>query len=248
MRLTDRDVAIVRAVARFGVLTRTQIARHLAFRSVTRVNAVLLRLASHGYLRRRVQPTLHGTRRLTYTLGRLGAELVDDPSVRSHSDWQGRSDLFLDHELHVNDVRLAFEEQGLPDYRLIDWLTPSGLRAQALGVIPDGCVQYTLNNLTFVAFIEADLGTESRARWRSKVESYRRLALSGRHEQVFGLRFFRVLVVTTTERRLVNIAGEIARQTEQIFWLTTFDELLAKGPLGSVWRRPKDHSFQSLTT
>jgi len=241
MALTERDRRIVGEVARLGILTREQVARHLRFGSVTRANAVLLRLHRHGYLRRRTQPTVLGSRRQAYVVGPAGQALLDgafDARTRDARAWGDRSDLFVEHELHVNDVRLAFEDLAAPAYRLLGWRTAADLKAMALGIVPDGFLEYESGGRAFAAFVEADLGTETRARWRGKVEAYCDLAFSGRFASAFGRTYFRVLVVTTTAARAASIAGEVARQTDRIFRLSTFAQLRESGPLAAIWRTP----------
>lgn len=248
MVLTARDEEIIAAVADFGILTRAQVARHLRFGSTTRVNAVLLRLTRHGYLQRRLQPTLLGTRRQTYLLGKRGAELigVSTGSRRSVRAWSDASDLFVEHRLLVNDVRLGFAHCAHVDFALTKWLDEAALRQFNLDFIPDGYGEYCVGEKTFAVFLEADNGTESRTRWREKVAQYVHFAESGRFQTLWNRRFFRVLVVLPSARRLASVSGEIARRTTRIFWLTTREEFASAGPLATIWRRPASLDLQSL--
>jgi hypothetical protein len=248
MMLTDRDRRLIAAVAEFGVLTREQIARHLSFGSVTRTNAILLRLTQHKYLERRLQPSLRGSRRLTYVLGPHGQELLDGARPVEHPRrWLRATDLFLEHRLLVNDVRLTFEHARAEGYRLERWLVEQRLLELRLGPVPDGYAEYRIDEKLFACFLEADNGTESRTRWRQKVTAYLNLAYSGRFSKAFPLQYFRVLVVVPSRRRLDNIQHEIATQTDRIFWLATISDLQAQGPFASIWRRPGTTDVQSLT-
>lgn len=248
MVLTARDRQLITAVADFGVLTREQIARHLRFGSVTRVNAVLLRLSRHGYLERRPQPSLVGSRRLTYVLGRAGAELLGATNILpDRRRWQRASDLFLDHRLFVNDVRLTFAECDAAGYGMQRWLAENQLRDLHLGFIPDGYCEYRIGDKTFACFLEADNGTESRRRWQEKISAYTDLAFSGRFADRFARQFFRVLVITTSPRRADNIRRETANQTDRLFWFTSRSAFAERGPFAPIWSRPLPGAPQSLT-
>lgn len=247
MVLTARDREVVALVARLEALTRVQIAQALSFGSVTRANAVLLRLARHGYLHRRYQPTLSGTRRAVYILGKTGHELVGERQ-NANSRMSSSSDLFLEHRLFVNDVWLSFAMLKHDGYNLTRWTAEGELRERNLGIIPDAYAEYMFNAQAFAAFIEADLGTESLKRWEIKVSAYTHLAFSGKFAQAFGRRYFRVLVVAPSDRRVDNLRKAIAAQTERIFWLTTRQQLAQSGLFGVIWRRPADHAVKSLTT
>jgi hypothetical protein len=247
MVLTERDRTLVAAVAEFGILTREQIVRHMRFGSVTRANAVLLRLARHRYLLRRPQPSLRGSRRLTYTVGPLGGELLG-LSVRaiSRRRWTYLSDLFVEHQLAVNDVRLMFQHLEYPTYEFIKWVAERQLATMGLQLVPDGYCEYRLDGRSYAAFVEVDNGTESRSRWTQKTKAYTELAFAGRFTERFNRQFFRVLVTAPSARRRNGIAQEVARHTDRIVWLATHEELLAGGPFGRVWRRPADPNAQSL--
>jgi hypothetical protein len=250
MILTDRDRQIVAAVANFGILTREQIAMHLRFGSVTRANAVLLRLTRHQYLARRLQPSVRGTRRLTYVLGSVGAELLGysqkgrDRNTRRR--WVSASDLFVEHQLAVNDVRLLFQHLDVSGYEFTSWRTERQLALLNVGVVPDGYCEYRVVDRSYGVFVEVDNGTESQSRWRQKVTAYLALAFGGKFTERFHRQFFRVLVTAPSERRLTGIAREIARRTDQIFWLALQSDLLHQGPLAHIWRRPTDSGPYSL--
>jgi len=159
MHLTDRDADIVRDVAAYTVMTRDQIQRKRGIGSVPRANAVLLRLIRASYLSRRYQPTVVGTRRPVYFIGPRGAELLDGANgdgARSRAHVAGLSDLFLQHQLGVNEVRMVFE-QPRADYMPERWTTDFSLRDARLGLIPDGYVEFLAQGQRFTAFIEMDL-------------------------------------------------------------------------------------------
>jgi hypothetical protein len=250
MVLTDRDRRIVSAVADFGILTRTQLGQHLQFGSVTRANAVLLRLVRHDYLTRRLQPTVRGSRRQTYVVGPRGLELLEGASEqhqRTRRGWREASDLFVEHRLLVNDLRLVLHHTRTAGYELRRWVGETELRRMNLGVVPDGFAEYHIDGKSFCIFLEADNGTETLGRWRLKVTQYRDLAFSGRFHTEFAREYFRVLVLLPGGRRLESVRREVSRQTHQLFWFTTFDELQTSGLFAPIWRRPAGKGSLSLT-
>ena len=106
LAFTERDRAIVREVARFGVMSREQLVRLKFFASKTRANDRLKRLVDVGYLAARRQPLPVGGPRCVYLPGRLVADGRD--TRRRFADV---SDLFVAHQLGLVDIRLAFEHR-----------------------------------------------------------------------------------------------------------------------------------------
>jgi hypothetical protein len=250
MVLTERDRRLIEAVEAFGIVTREQIARHLRFGSVTRANSVLLRLFRHGYLGRRLQPSLRGTRRLTYFVGPKGHELIgiSPKSVDTgRRRWPGLSDLFVDHQLDLNDVRLTFEHLHHSGYEFVRFLSERELSLMSLPLVPDGYCEYRIDGKAYAAFLEVDRGTEPRSRWTAKVAAYLQLAYQGMFAEKFGRRFFRVLVTAPSARRVEGIAHEVSKRTDRIFWVGVHGDVLREGPLASVWHRPNGTGPTSLT-
>lgn len=242
MVLTDRDRRLISDVASFGVLTRRQLQDLGHFHSVTRANAVLLRLTRFSYLSVRPPLAVSARARAVYALGRRGAELCHLDGKGSR--FGGASDLFVHHQLLVNDIRILFGQDDA-GYALERWMTDLELGARGLGLLPDGYVEYSWHGRHFSAFIEADRGTETLDRWLAKVNGYVGIA-QGPYQQGFGRRFFRVLVVAESERRLENIQKAVARRTDRLFWFAPLGALRAVHPIHAGWLRP-DGSVQQLT-
>lgn len=182
-----------------------------------------------------------------YLVGPLGWELLLGPAeARPRSSWEERSDLFIEHQLAINDVRLAFEAAATFGVQLLRWLPESNLRGRNLPIIPDAYLEWTHGKATHAAFLEADLGTESRRRWTEKLRGYFSLTLGDRFTREFGKPTFDVLVVTTSEKRLGNIRNLVARHTDRVFLLTTRESLVRRGPTAAIWHRPKGAALESL--
>lgn len=236
--LTERDRAVLSEVTRFGVMSREQLIRLKLFRSKTRANERLRRLVNHDYLTTRRQALQLGGPRFIYLPGRA---LADTQETRRR--FSEVSDVFLLHQLGLIDIRIAFEAHTT----LTRWLSDKELATATLGVIPDAYLEFQVGTPTFCAFIEYDRGTETLGRFERKVRAYLDAAYSGAFERTFHRKYFRLLVVTDTDRRLATLSADVARLTDKIVRLTTLAELSASGPLASIWRRPGTSISQSLT-
>jgi hypothetical protein len=86
----------------------------------------------------------------------------------------------------------------------------------------------------------------SNGRIKSKIMAYLEYVKSGQYEQDFGRKYFRVLFVTKTQARLLNLKTTIEKLTNKIFYLTTFD-LLSHDPIRDhVWVRAGRSNLFSL--
>jgi hypothetical protein len=235
--LTERDRLVLSETSRFGVVTRDQLIRLKLFGSKTRANERLRKLVAEGYLAARRQPLHVGGPRFVYL---PGPALKDGQETRRR--WSDASDLFVHHQLGLVDIRLAFEQHAT----LTRWATDKELASNALGVIPDAYLEYQTHALTFCCFIEYDRGTETVGRVDNKVRAYVELAYSGRFERAFGRRFFRLLLITDSPKRLTVLSDSAARITDKIVRFTTLQQLSQDGPLASIWRRPGVQTPESL--
>ena len=125
VRLTDRDLAIIKSVYEHRALTTPQIQRmHFPAGQGRSERGRLvhcqhrLKLLYHnGYLTRDERPTKlsEGREALVYFLDTLGAKLlasyykvdISELDWRPRDNTAGANHLFIDHLLHTNDVRIA---------------------------------------------------------------------------------------------------------------------------------------------
>jgi hypothetical protein len=128
-RITDRDIEILRAIARWRFLTSEQIVRYLIMRDGAASHQHVLRrlnaLFAHAYLDRPVQQhvQLSGFLPLVYALGRRGARLLAeigdsaDPNLQWTLKNARATSVFLLHTLETAEVMLRFDaamrERGL---------------------------------------------------------------------------------------------------------------------------------------
>jgi hypothetical protein len=223
MRLTKRDKAIVEAVHRCRLLRQDQL-ETLFFGTRSAAQRVLVRLYDHGFLDRRFVPVLSGRSPTFYLLDRRGAELLRAEMGYDELSWHHSSkDLssdFLEHTLAINDVRIAVTLAARQrDYDLIEWKSESEVKAdydrvtiqttrggqRRVPIVPDSyfLLQTPLGRAPF--FLELDRGTETLARFQTKIRAYLAYYASGGYEKRYGTTSLRVLTVTTSEARRDNL-------------------------------------------
>src|SRR5207249_11117071 len=99
----------------------------------------------------------------------------------------------------------------------------------------------------FTFFLELDRGTEGGGTLQDKIDPYARYAESGLSEKQFAARTFRVLVITTTERRMQGLLKMTESRSPNLFWITTWERFRDSKLLDSYWRRSAaDPEFYSL--
>ena len=105
-------------------------------------------------------------------------------------------------------------------------------------LIPDGYFEIATSGGIRPMFLEVDLGHQAMKVWQQKARSYLQLALSGDFTKLFRHSQFRVLVITTSPRRLAKIRSVIAKQTDKVFWLSDFQTINRAGFWSACWLRP----------
>ncbi len=249
----DDNIALQLAVllADWRYLRRDQIAMLLAAPEDS-LDGLLADLAARDVVRS--VPTAHlNLERSVYALGRGGAALaashlgIDRAGLVRLQRRVPVGPLFLQHTLAVNDIRLAFHRPatGHPGHALLTWRhdreiadrVPHPARPGVwLPVWPDGYLVYQAAARRIAAFIEADRGTVTNKRWMARVQAYVAYRLSGRFRARYGVPSFRVLTVTTTERRLANLLHATQEADgRRVLWFTTFAELSRHSPLAPIW-------------
>jgi hypothetical protein len=144
--------------------------------------------------------------------------------------------------MRVNDLYCTVKYEPIPvqGTRFIRWLAFHEPLETGLALIPDGYFEVATRARVLAAFVEVDLGHESRTVWRAKVQGYLRHAVSGSFRARFGQDQFRTLVVADSDRRILSLRAATADITQKIFWFTTFDAVRREGFWSPIWQRPKD--------
>jgi len=241
LTVQDRDRQLFRELDSMRVIDREQAQVVMDFRSVRRANRRLNALVRAGMLRRILIPNPGVGQKALYTLSPKAAALVGArlPGLPMRQSRFGASP-FLLHRLAINEFYLTVKYRPLPqaDMRLSRWISFREPLTAAIPLIPDGYFEIVTNGTTRAMFLEADLGSESMLIWQKKAQFYVQMALSGACNELFRQPQFRVLVIATTERRLQHIRAAVAKFTDKIFWLSTFDEIKQRGFWSPVWLRP----------
>lgn len=249
--LQPRDLRLLKELDIMRVVDREQAKLVAGFGSTTRANTRLLILARAGLLSRTFIGTIGAGHKALYTLSPKGAGLVQArlPGLPLRSADKLVGSPFLLHQLKINEVYLTVKHRPIPlvDVRFRRWLAFREPLSASLPLIPDGYFEIDAAGTIPPMFVEVDLGTEERTVWQKKVQFYLQLALSGQFEQMFDQPQFRVLVITTTDRRLAGIREVARKLTDKIFWFSTFEAIQRAGFWVPVWLRPSGDQRQPLT-
>lgn len=192
MRITKRDVTIIRDLALSHALTRDQFIRLGYFGSITRANTRLRDLIKCGWVRRLSTPFFQQS---IYCVTKQAAEVVGEriaPVVRRRSV----SPRFLQHALMITESRLALTKTHGGTWFFEQQLWRKLRNGSGREVRPDGLVLSSVASL-----IEVDLGHVSPAKFREKLLAYQELALSGQCSEFYGFDGFSLLTLTTGKSR-----------------------------------------------
>ncbi len=258
-RLTERDKQIIQAVAAYRFLSTTQI-RRLFFAVTSKSSQCDQRLKllyHHGYLERHQQmgiemgdnkPILYSSTRKGLRL--LQAQAMTDTTQDTDVARNSIRNLYLDHLLEVNDVRIAFAQAcRLLGFAFERWIQEQAARAAVLAdrnqivqalykqVAPDGVCIFSTGKSTLTFFIELDRGTETLGRVKKKLESYVVAYKSGTLTKAFGINDLRVLIITSSKSRLDNIVDTLRAIPENQYFACTYRTLVtAENTLTSpIW-------------
>ena len=247
--LQKRDLEFFKVLGKHARLVdRKQAMQFAGFSSQTRANARLLKLTANGFLRRYFLGTLKGGSKALYTLspkGALAAGVENRPVIRPKESLLV-GDPFVNHQLAVNDVHIAARftlPQGFIFRRFLSFARPL---TKSIPLIPDGYFEIGTPLGIRPAFCEVDCGTETLKVWAKKADLYLQLAISGIFKKLFEQEQFKVLVVARSERRLSSIRKTIAKQTQKIFWFSSFEQINRDGFWSAVWLRPASDQKLSL--
>jgi hypothetical protein len=239
--LQERDLGLLEALETMRVIDR-QLAKVVAgFRSTTRANTRLLALTRAGFLKR----AFIGSRQAVYWLPN---KPLQDSSRKRESPAVEPAALFLRHQLEINRMQLPVQYSGIPTrgWWFVKWQSFQKQLSATIPLIPDGYFEIGSQQGLRPAFVEVDLGTEAVPVVAKKASLYLQLAASGEFAQIFDRTQFRVLVITTSERRLQNLRAAIAKLTDKIFWFGTLDMLSTERFWSAAWFRPTGDQLQSL--
>lgn len=192
MRVTKRDIRLLRDLALSHVLSRDQFLHLGYFNSITRVNTRLRELGSLGMVRRLESPFFGQG---LYIASKQAAEVVGE-RISSLIDGRTSSPRFVQHAMSVTNVRIALQRKSRAEWRFEQQLWRKIRGSKNIEVRPDGLLMASLP-----IFIEVDMGHVSAPRFKEKLCSYQELSTSGQCQSLYGFSQFRVLTVTTGQLR-----------------------------------------------
>lgn len=246
--LQDRDRRLLSELGTLRIVDREMAKLVAGFRSTTRANTRLLKLTRAGLLHRFFIGSAAAGRKAIYTLSHKGG-ILTGTEYRRISRSHGKTlvgDLYIEHQMRVNEVYATVKHRPLPaGVRFLRWRSFHEPFTQTTRLVPDGYCE--IETATRPMFLEADLGHQSMRVWEQKTRSYLQFAISGEFTRLFRQPQFRILVITTSQRRLAKIRSVIARQTDKVFWLSDFQTINRAGFWSAVWLRPKGDQCLSLT-
>lgn len=262
-KITSRDLDILLAIYRFRFMTRQLVEWVFFLRGEPdfdgRSSASGRRLqALHdaGYVERLVLPMLPGAGRapLVYALSSRGTSAVAGclDIDRAKVDWvpahNRATPFFMEHTLAIARLwaSLVAALRG-SDVEIKRWIGEAELRRfntrveehpsyRWLPVRPDGYFElWWPDNSVLPCFVEVDMGTETNARIYWKMRAYLTYRRDG-FQQDYNRPPFKVLVVTSGDRRLDNLRRTVRKATSEDFCLyTLLDNLHPRRVLTEWW-------------
>ena len=217
MKLTDRDIRLVKDIALSHVMSRDQILELGYFTSVTRVNTRLRELARLSLVRRLDTPFFGQS---LYMAGR-NAQEISGGRIAQLLDKRTSSPRFVQHALSVTNVRIALIKKGAGEWRFEQQLKMAFTADRRFEIRPDGLFMATKLPL----FIEVDLGHVNPAKFKEKLLAYRSFVHSGNCEAIYCSQTFRLLTITTGTARSRNLRQLLPPNPGFEFLVQTFEEL-----------------------
>lgn len=253
LRLQARDLRIIKAIHDCVALQITHI-HAMFFGSSSRAYDRMAKLLEYGYIDcvyvSQISTSPNSSQRVFVT-SKLGAQVLVDNFGYDSGDiafagkqvynWQ-----HLKHLLSINDVRarMVVSCQDSERHELLTWRSEAFFRARKFTtqvdaqnkfVYPDGYCAVAIGQRTAHYFIEADNGTEGHTQFRQQIRVYEAYIRSRQCERDLGASNPHVLVVTTSQRRLKNLAQSIERVSSgSSYLLTTYKQLEG----GDVFTQP----------
>lgn len=270
IRLTGRDVDILRAVGEYRILTTGQICK-LFFRSIHKARKRLFKLWQHHLIDRRFAAVRfgEGSSNTLYVLSRQGARMLAMQPRLSQSvstpapPERNGSPLFLDHTLARNDLRIVLTLgcRREAEVELISWEQNKSIKENVtlitgeqyrqvvrVPLFPDATFVIRHHDRSKKFYLEIDRGTTSLKRLARKLLAYN--TLLRRDDQIRGQGSEHiVLLAVTNETRANNlrqVIGQIpddrATAAKRFIVLTTCDWKDSKRLLSNLVRHdPADY-------
>lgn len=245
-RLSERDVAIVDAVAKLRYLSTKQLQRlHFGAGSngssnARRARLSLRRLSDLGVIRRldrRVGGVRAGSSGIVVALDVVGQYLVRDRSDRRRRPPEP-SPAFLDHTLAIAEVYVRLvEADRRGELELVEfqaeprcWRDFFGSGGGRLTLKPDAFIRTASAEVEDLWFLEVDRSTHAVPALGSKFRAYRQYWATGAEQRRWDDTFPKVLWLaqdTVRVRKLVDVTTRQPTEARELFVVRLFDEALS---------------------
>lgn len=270
IRITERDKQILETIHAFdGLMSRKQIDQlFFSGKGRTQPRQRMRALFDHGYVSMPDTEEIHRVPvgEVIYWLDKKGAKLVAGlyGETLSQFPWRRKPRWsMLEHDLTVNDIRIAVREacEASSLLSMEEWISDSTFRAdpdkvsfktrtgqrKSRQVIPNAFFSILKSNkqnssavaARFSFLLEVDMATESNPRFvREKTRAGKAYVGSKAYRERFGVSFGRYLIVTTSEQRLNHLKRATERAGgEKLFYFTTIERIKAQTVLAQpIWK------------
>lgn len=224
MRITERDVQLVKDMALSHVLSRDQILSLKYFSSVTRANTRIRELRSLQLIRRIETPFFGQS---LYSVGIRASDVVGKriaPIIAARS----ASPRFLQHALMLTNARIRLMDKGARSWRFEQQLRAAfrfggkdyEIRPDGLAATPAGLVA-----------VEVDMGHVAPPKFKEKLITFDAFVASGECERQWHSETFTLLVLTPGRARAQSLARLKPQNCRFTLFSQTFDQFGLK-PVG----------------
>ena len=268
-RVQERDVELLQLLADYRFLDTYQIAS-LQPRGMRNLRRRLQYLFHAGLVDRppRQHDFLKPPMPLVYGLANKGADALAQVLEvdRGKIDWQTKNREaglpYIDHTLMIANFRatLSLAMQSLDHSRLLSWKQGPDLKAnvkvrgRTVAVVPDGFFALESKGHLQHFLLEADRSTMTTMRYFRKLRAYWLWWKAGGHRRKFGIPRFRVLTVTTSEKRKENLRrlatdADDGRRGSPMFLFACNKSFSLGDPqtiLEPIWQSPANNTLQRI--
>ena len=216
----------------------------------------LKKLYDNKLLDRLIRPVAYGSSQAVYALDKKGAQVVANilgkwlHQINWTSDYKRIKFLFLDHTLQIaefkvnldislnnySDLNLEFYKRG--DKSLIRRVSDPRGKKKYVVVAPDAFFGLKSAEGKYYFFLEVDMGTEALKRFAEKVIAYKEYWKNGKYSKDYGFNHFRVLTITKSEKRLLNLITATQKANGKNMFLFTTFSAIEKDIFDPIWISP----------
>ena len=267
--MQERDVELLQLLADYRFLDTYQIAS-LQPRGLRNLRRRLQYLFHAGLVDRppRQHDFLKPPMPLVYGLANKGADTLAQVLQidRGKIDWQTKNREaglpYIDHTLMIANFRatLTLAMQSLDRSRLLTWKQGPDLKAtvkmegRMVAVVPDGVFSLESRGHLQHFLLEADRSTMTTKRYLRKLRAYWLWWKTGGHQRKFNIPRFRILTLTTSERRKANLRrlardADDGRRGSPMFLFACSKSFSLEDPqtiLQPIWQTPLNDTLYAL--